>query len=76
MLQEDDVLETIKQTPKYKQLQKAKRVFIINRIKKISKYVIIIGISVAILFFPVQTGSVIGDWFNDFFGTIYKNSIK
>lgn len=76
MLQEDNVLETLKQSPKYKQLQKAKKIFLINKFKKIIKYTLIISISVAILFFPIETGSVIGDWINNFFGTIYKNSIK
>lgn len=73
--QQEDILNVIKNSPKYKQLQKAKKVFVINRIKKISKYIIIIGISISILFFPVQCGSLIGNWINDFFGTIV-NSIK
>jgi hypothetical protein len=31
---------------------------------------------VCVLFFPVQTGNVIGEWINSFFVTIYKNIIK
>lgn len=73
---EEDVLSKIKNTPKYKQLQKAKRIYYYNKTKKILKYILIIGISISILFFPTQTGGAIGSWFNDFFGTMYKNIIK
>lgn len=72
---ENDILKTLKDTPKYKQLKKAKRIFIINKIKRISKYIIISGLMICIIFFPTQTGSLIGNWINDFFGTII-NSIK
>jgi len=72
---EEDILKTLKDTPKYKQLKKAKRIFIINKLKRIGKYIIIGGFIVCIIFFPTQTGSLIGNWINDFFGTII-NSIK
>lgn len=77
MLQEtEEILKLAKNSSRLNQIKLARRKYIKNRILKISKYSILILISFFILFLPKETGTVIGQWINDFFVTIYKNSIK
>lgn len=68
--------QQMKNAAKIKAINNAKKVWYRNRAKKIAKILLItIGISLAI-FFPKQTGYIIGKWMNDFFGTIAKESVK
>lgn len=77
MLEESNkLLAQIKEQAKIRQIKKAKRTYLFNKYKKITFYLFITIAVVLILFFPIQTGEVIGNWINNFFGTIYKNSIK
>jgi hypothetical protein len=77
MLQESqDLFNKLKKSSQEEIIKKAKRKIILKQsIKKIVKYGSIILI-LAILIFPKQTGSVIGTWINNFFGTIAKESTK
>lgn len=61
---------------KIKQIKQAKRKASFIKYKKIAIRIVIGTIFVSMLFFPVETGTIIGKWINDFFVTIYKNIIK
>jgi hypothetical protein len=65
----------IQNAKKIKELQKAKRKFWFAKIKMWTIRILIYGSIFACLFFPVETGTLIGHWIHDFSGSIYKNII-
>lgn len=72
----EEFLSMIKNQDKIKQLKRVARKAQWQRYKKIGLK-ILIGLSIGIIIiFPVQSGTIIGTWINDFFVTIYKNMIK
>ena len=72
----EEFLSLVKNQDKIKQLKRVARRAKWQRYKKIGIKVLI-GLAIgAIVIFPVQSGTVIGTWINDFFVTIYKNIIK
>lgn len=75
---EENQLEMLKMrnVGKYNAIQKAKRKWILNKIKKQILYGLLIISLFFVLFMPIQSGKIIGKWLNDFFGTIVKESIK
>ena len=77
MLEESqDLYNNLKKTAQLTQLKKERRKALLKKYKKrfiIMMSIFIIGSS---LFFPKETGSIIGKWISDFFGTIVKESNK
>ena len=72
----EEFLSLVKNQDKIKQLKRVARRAKWQRYKKIGiKLLIVLAIG-TILIFPVQSGTIIGTWINDFFVTIYKNIIK
>ena len=77
MLEETkDLLARVNNEAKIKQIKRARRKAQMIWWRKQIIKVVLIGIVLCFLIFPVQSGDIIGTWINDFFGTIYKNSIK
>lgn len=69
-------LQKLKNLGKYNAIKKAKRRWILNRVKRYLVYSLLALLSYFIFFRPTETGYVIGRWMNDFFGTIVKESTK
>jgi ACR3 family arsenite efflux pump ArsB len=68
--------EKLKNQHKILAIQNAKKKWIkVQTIKWIKISLITISI-ILIVFFPIQSGNIIGNWLHDFFGTIYKNCLK
>lgn len=65
----------IQNETKLKTIKKQKRKYYFDLIKKWSIRVGLFCLIVCVIFFPVKTGTVIGTWIHNFFGTIIKNSI-
>lgn len=63
----------IKNSAKAKEIKKAKRKWFFATVKKWTIRVLIYGSILSALFFPSETGTVIGRWIHDFSGSIYKN---
>ena len=77
MLEESkELFDKLKKATQEQQFKKAKRKAFLVKFKKRTIIVIIAVIIVASLIFPKETGTVIGTWIHDFFGTIIKESIK
>jgi hypothetical protein len=72
----ENLLALVNNDAKVKQIKRAIRLNKFLKIKKILKIIVLIFLGVVLLFFPVQTGTIIGTWINEFFVTIYKNIIK
>lgn len=74
MLKEtNDMLAVIKNSAKLREIKRAKRRYIWLKVRKWTLYVALTAFTFAAIFYPVQTGEIIGVWLHDFFGTIYKN---
>lgn len=77
MLDESNrLMAQIKNSAKLKELQRGKRRYYFNLIKKWALRVLFVVSISCSLFFPVETGNIVGTWMHDFFGTIYKNIVK
>jgi len=77
MLEETkDLLARVNNENKIKHIRRAKRTAQFIWWRKQTTKVFIVGVVLCFLIFPVHTGDIIGTWISDFFGTIYKNSIK
>lgn len=70
------LLAQIKNASKMKELKRGKRKYYFNLMKKWSLRVLVTVFVVGAVFFPVETGSIVGTWMHDFLGTIYKNIVK
>lgn len=70
------LLAQIKNTSRIKELKRAKRVYYYKLIKKWVLRILLVSSTLLALTFPIEFGTIIGSWINDFFGTIIKNSIK
>ena len=70
------IAEKQKIAAKVKLIKEAKRKWYINLYKKIAKYIFISCIMLILLIYPKHVGMIIGQWINDFLGTIIKESIK
>lgn len=71
MLAESDKLLTqIKNQTRINGIEKQKRTYRIAMFKKWSIRVLIAVVVICVMFFPVQTGLIIGTWIHDFFGNL------
>ncbi len=77
MLQENkEFIESFKAQQQKQIIKKATRTFYYKKIKRITLYSLLFVFSFLAIFYPVETGTVIGTWIHDFFGTILKNITK
>lgn len=77
MLEETkDLLAKLNKKTQIRAIKRAKRKGLFLYYKKNFFLVVIIIFAGLILFFPIQAGTIVGAWINDFFGTIYKNILK
>lgn len=67
------LLEQIKTEKKRRDIKILKRKYYYAIFKKWSIRIILFSLTIGILFFPVEIGTIIGTWIHDFFGTIIKN---
>ena len=77
MLDESNrLMAQIKNAAKLKELKRAKRKYYFTFIKKWTIRILLFGFITGAVLFPVETGTVVGTWIHDFFGTAYKNITK
>ncbi len=72
-------LEKMKRQAKINAINAGKKKWRRYMIKKWSKTIAIvaaIGFGITVLIFPSRSGIIIGQWINQFFGNIVKESIK
>jgi hypothetical protein len=77
MLDESNrLMAQIKNATKLKEIKRAKRKYYYTLIKKWTIRVSLFVFITSAVFFPVETGTIVGTWIHDFFGTVYKNISK
>ena len=64
--------QTLEFKSKINQINGAKNKYVKYQIKKYTLITLCSLCVFFILFYPVQSGNIIGQWIHDFFGTIYK----
>jgi len=69
-------LQRLKNETKLREVKKLKRKYYIGIFKKWTIRVILFCLTIGLVFFPVEMGTIIGTWIHDFFGTIIKSTIK
>ena len=69
-------LSQIKNETRLKELKRQKRTYYYTQFKKWLVRILFAFLFVTVVFFPVETGTVIGTWISEFFGTIIKSSTK
>lgn len=73
MLEETNkALINLKEQHKLVAIKKAKRKYLFNLYKKYTIRIFLFSVIFCIIFFPLQSGTIIGTWINSFFGTIYN----
>jgi len=70
------LLAQIKNAAKIKEIKRAKRKYYFEYFKKWFLRISISIIIFCVLFYPIESGTIIGTWIKDFFGTVYKNIIN
>ena len=77
MLEESkELFDKLKKATQEQQFKKAKKKAFLAKFKKRATIVIVAIIIIGILAFPKETGTIIGTWIHDFFGSIVKESTK
>lgn len=77
MLEESqDLMVSLKMSAQQEQIKKAKRKILFQKIKVWTIKILITSLIFSAIFFPKETGTVIGKWIYNFFGTIKIESSK
>lgn len=64
----------IKNQTRINEIKRAKRKWQVNKAKNILKWTTILVVTFLLVFYPVQTGAVIGTFIHEFFGTIINKA--
>ena len=76
MTKESEALMTkLKNQTRIREINKSKRKWYVDRFKKVTKWAGIAVGSFLLVFYPTETGAVIGTFIHKFFGTIIQKSI-
>lgn len=70
------LLAQIKNAAKVKEIKRAKRKYYFQLLKKWGIRIVLVLFVCACIFYPIESGTIIGTWIRDFFGTVYKNIIN
>lgn len=70
------LLAQIKNASKVKEIQRMKRKYYYTMFKKWSIRIFLVFVLASVVLYPVESGTVLGTWIHDFFGTTYKNIVK
>jgi hypothetical protein len=70
----EELLARLKHQTRFKEIQRAKRKWYWERTKWWIRLTLSVISTVLVVFFPMETGEVIGRWVHEFFGTIIRKA--
>lgn len=77
MLEESqDLMASLKMSAQQEQIKRAQRKILFQKVKVWTIRICVASFIFSAIFFPKETGSVIGKWIYNFFGTIKIESSK